>query len=371
MGRKKAESALAPVESQQEFVQVIESSGADISKGKLYALHFSENMELVNELTSMAKEQVDFDNPTEEHAKLARAIRLKLVPNRTNAERKKDMLKKNLLVETNLIQSLFNVIKNSSEMVEEMLLDVEKRKEREEKERLDKLREERMALISQYTETSFPVEHMSQEAFDSLLQAQKDAFEKAEVERIAEEQRIEAERIERERVQAVERTLLPYSMHIENFDQLDIASLTEEQVSAIINQAKVEIEAERISREAAEKAEAEAKAAVEEAKKKQQEAERKLREAEQAERERERIRQQEAAAEEARIAQEKEQERMRIEAAARMSDKDKIIAFATDIMSVSAPVVDSKFGKQLVQNIESLRLKIFEYALAQTQKMQS
>lgn len=371
--KKKTDSVEAVVAtvSAKPLVEVVESSGVDLSEGKMYAMHFASNMQMVHSVTDEAMSKINFENPTDKDCKMARELRLKLVPNRTDAERKKDNLKKGLLTKTNLIQGLFNVVKSSSELVEQRLMDVEKKREREEAKRIAELRERRMALLSQFTdESSFPVEHMSEEAFSSLLDAQRAAYEKRVQAEKEAAMREELERQARQRVLDIERKLLPLSQWIEGFNDMDISLLTDLEVDSMLMSAieakKIEEEAQREALIAAEK-EAErlkelARMAEIERARIQEEAERE-RKAKQALEEKIRFEQEMREAQ--RIAEEEAARR-----AAEAPDWERVKRYAQEIYSVEGPKdLKSEKAIELCRKIKELQTKILLYASDQIKSM--
>lgn len=366
--RNSVESVVA-MESNQSLVKVVNQSGVDLSEGKMYAMHFAENMKLITSLTEEAAESINWDNPSADDVKTARKIRLSLVPNRTDAERKKDMLKKSLLTKTNLIQGLYNVVKSSSELIEEKLMEMEKRKEREEKQILDELKAARVALLEPYTDAQFPVEYMTEDAFSALLNAQKSAHEaRIQAEKEAEERAL-AEAQEAQRVRDIERKLLPMSSWIDGYNDIVLSALSEEQTDAILAIAK---QTKAIEEAAAAEALAQAEAMREEQErirkelaeaKALQEAERKARlDAEQ----RARFEQEMREAEEA--ARLKAEQETAAKAAA-APDLEKVKRYAQEIFSLEAPLVSSPEAKEIVDKIYRLKEKILLWTVEEIKKL--
>ena len=177
----------------EEFTPVIATSG--IEKVTTYAAMFVPFLQTVKELSQKAA-TIKKVEPDATDAKLAREIRLAMVKNRTATGKQKDLGKANLLAETNLIQSLHNVVINTSTLIESELEAVEKYAENKEKERKQLLQKRRAEQLSQYIAdcSLYDLANMTDEVFANLLESQRLLHEQ----KIAEAARLEAERIERE-----------------------------------------------------------------------------------------------------------------------------------------------------------------------------
>lgn len=147
---------------------------------------------------------INAETPTKQDEKLASELRKKLVKIRTSAEDVKDSRKKIYLIKGNLEQASFNVIKNSCLLAEDSLRNIEEYSERIEAEKKAQLKIQRTALLSEYCDNPemYPLADITQVAFDDLLNGfklQKEAKEKAELERI-EAERLLAEQKEKDRI---------------------------------------------------------------------------------------------------------------------------------------------------------------------------
>lgn len=327
-----------------ELLDTVKTSGIELTKSEAYALSFAPFMQQVNEASQQAA-AINKEQPTPEDAAKARKLRLALVPNRTAAEKEKDRLKANLLNETNLIQSLYNVVKNTSALIESELMEVEKYQERIEAERKAKLKAEREEALAPYVDNValFPLADMEQAAFEQLLQGQKLAYEaRIEAERKAEEARIEAARLEAERIE--QQRLENERLKKEAAERE--AQLEKERQAAAAKQAAIEAEA-RKEREALE---AKLKAEKDAAEKAQREAKAKQEEIERIERER--------------IAEEKRKEADRIAAekkAAAAPDKEKLQAFKDKLQALEIPTLVTPEAAIIAANIKVLVDKIAAY----------
>jgi hypothetical protein len=184
-----------------ELSPVIQDTKIELSKAESHARAFAPSMQTYVELADKLK-GLNKDNPTDADAKIARENRLKMVKVRTSAEEIKDMRKEGIKAEGDLIQALYNVVKNSCIVTENEFSEIEKFAERKEQERQLALVETRKELLSEFgTDTSYlPLGVMTDEQFDRLIEneklaanARKEAAEKAEA------ARIEAERLAEEK----------------------------------------------------------------------------------------------------------------------------------------------------------------------------
>lgn len=177
----------------KELEQVATASG--MQKAKEYAAIFAPFMMRVHKLSEKAA-GINKDEPSATDAKIAREVRLAMVKNRTATAKQKDESKAALLSESNLIQNLHNVVISTSQMIEQELDEVEKFAERKEAAKIEAFRVDRSAKIAPYVEDAsiFPLGTMAEDAFTSLLDGQRMAFDaRKESERLAEEERVKAE----------------------------------------------------------------------------------------------------------------------------------------------------------------------------------
>lgn len=232
-------------------LQTTEEQPIQITKAQFYAVKFEGFKTLIaaiNERTAA----INFETPTEADAKLSRELRLEAVKIRTGADKEKASLKEGLLTEGNIIQSEFNLVKAICEETESKLQKVEKFREAELARLKEILRSERTEKLKAYVDdvSIFPIAEMSQEAFDTLVEGQRLAYEaRAEKFRIAEEERIAKEKAEAEAKEA---------QRLENIRLKAEAEQREKEIAA--ERAKADAERKAIEAKAAkEKAAAEAK----------------------------------------------------------------------------------------------------------------
>jgi len=246
---------------QPELTGVVQKSKVELTKAQAHAMAFAPLMKDYHELASVLTD-LDKVNPTPEHAKKAREARLKMVKIRTGSDAVKDDRKAILLIESNLIQDLYNVVKNTCALTESEFMAIEKHQERIESERLEAIRQERVLLLEPYGEVNqfVDLKAMDQPTFEKYLANEKLAFEtrlvqekQAELDRIEAEKKAELERLEKERLEAerIEAQRLENIRLKEESDKLQVEQkkLAEEQAK---KDAIAKAESERLAKIAAE-----------------------------------------------------------------------------------------------------------------------
>jgi hypothetical protein len=176
----------------------VQLSKIELPKAQQHALAFAPFMSKAIEL-GKALQSMDKENPSDTDAKVARINRLAMVKNRTSCDEIKAERKAGLLVETKLLDSLYGVVKSTSELAEAEYMAIEKHAENKEKERKDKLKQERLAELSPYMDASlYPLVEMEQSAYDQLLEGTKLQYQaKADKERKErEQQELDAKELE-------------------------------------------------------------------------------------------------------------------------------------------------------------------------------
>lgn len=227
MAKKAEQTTEIAVVENTKLTELAQKSGIELTKAEAHvsAFHpaFAELSELSRPLATLDKE-----NPTADHARIARENRLKIVKVRTGSESIKDERKKVLLAEGNLIQSAFNLVKDACILTESEYEEIEKHQERVEAQKRAELKSARIALLAPFeTDTEFlPLDIMDEEKFQLLLAREKESFEAVTAKRLQDEKdRIEAERkaeearlaeIEAEKVRQAER-----DAELENLKQLE------------------------------------------------------------------------------------------------------------------------------------------------------
>jgi len=318
-----------------KLTELAQKSGIELTKAEAHvsAFHpaFAELSELSRPLATLDKE-----NPTADHARIARENRLKIVKVRTGSESIKDERKKVLLAEGNLIQSAFNLVKDACILTESEYEEIEKHQERVEDQKRAELKSNRIALLEPFeTDTEFlPLDIMDEDKFQALLAREKESFEAVKAKREQDEKdRIEAERkaeelrlaeIEAEKQRQAERDA-------ENERLKKEAEIREAELAKERAEREKQIEAER--KEAARIA-AEKQAEIEELKKKQDAIDLQI--------ENERL---------SKIAEQEEKEAA-AKALLKAPDQEKVKAFFVQFTALQFPELQSEAGKRMEANVK-------------------
>lgn len=336
---------IAVVEN-QKLTELAQKSGIELTKAEAHVSAFHPALVELSEL-SRPLATLDKENPTIEHAKTARENRLKIVKVRTGSEGIKDDRKKILLIESNLIQDAFNLVKSACILTESEYEEIEKHQERVEVKRRDELKETRIALLAPFeTDTEFlPLEIMDEERFQLLLAKEKEAFEAVKKAR---------EQSELDRVKAEHETELARLAEIEAEKQGQIERDTEN---------------ERLQIELAEKQkESDRLAVIVEAEKveAQKLADEKQKEVDELRKKNEAI---ELVAENERLAKVAEQESKDAKAKALLlgPDKDKVKAFFETFKALQFPDLQSESGKAMTVRVNQA-LAIVKQVIIQDSK---
>ncbi|MES2428280.1 MAG: hypothetical protein V4560_14970 [Bacteroidota bacterium] len=189
----------------EELTTIVVNSGID--KAEQYAATFAPFMIAVKEFSNKA-ESLNKDQPGLLDAQIARQIRLAMVKNRSAADQAKDARKAGLLAESNLIQNLFNVVVNTSKLVEADLTAIEKHAELKEQDRQSAIKAERSLALAPYLSDPniYPLGTMSEDAFETLLTGSRLALEQKQL--AEQEAELERIRVENERLAEQERMKL-------------------------------------------------------------------------------------------------------------------------------------------------------------------
>lgn len=184
--------------------------GALIEKAKLtpeQTEHLLSNFrDLFSQLDSW-RQKVDAivivdENDTEGIA-AAKEISKAMASERLNADKKKKIIAEPYLRPKQLIDGVFKIYLDEETSIEKIAIQKAKTKELAEAARKDKIRQEREVKLATYVENpkAFDLLNMTEEAFEVLLQGQKEAFEA----RVAEQERLEVERQRKEDEAAADR----------------------------------------------------------------------------------------------------------------------------------------------------------------------
>lgn len=246
MAKKAEQTTEIAVVENTKLTELAQKSGIELTKAEAHVSAFHPALADLSEL-SRPLATLDKENPTAEHARIARENRLKIVKIRTGSESIKDERKKVLLAEGNLIQSAFNLVKDACILTESEYEEIEKHQERVEAQKRAELKANRIALLAPFeTDTEFlPLDIMDEEKFQSLLAREKESFEAVQAKRIQDEKdRVEAERIEEERqlaLKEIERLRLersdlikPYYSFFKDDGSVKLGELTYEEFDAVL-----------------------------------------------------------------------------------------------------------------------------------------
>lgn len=314
-----------------ELALIVEQNArVEITKAQGIASLFAPAMGKVNEL-SLQVSGLNTENPTQDDSKKAREVRLTLVKNRSMAQDIKDKLKRSLIDEGKLIDGLFNVVSNSSKLLEADLEKVEKYVELKEKQRKEELRVKRTEELNalEVDSTFYQLGEMTEESYQQLLASSKISYEL----KLAEQKRIEDERIANEKAEAERR------QKIEDENRLLKIKLDEQAKKDAEEKAKQDAEKQKMLAE--QKIRDEQIAKLQKEAKEKQEAEEKRQAEEKAKIEAERL---------AKIEQEKE--------VLLAPDKEKVKKYFEMIKAVEKPMLkDATLSKKLdnfMKGVESL-----------------
>lgn len=228
---------------------------------------------------------------TADIVKKAKRLRLDIAKVRTGTEKIRKEQKEEYVRAGKAIDGVANILKWAVTDKENKLKEIESYFEQFEKERLDRLQKERVEQLSKFVDNSESMElyTMTEEVFNAYLVAKEKEYN----DRIEAEKKAEAERIERERLDRLENnrylTILPYRQFWD-CDNYDLRNMPNSSFNTIVTdlenkkvfydneQKRIQAENERLKKEAEEK---ERKRQEEERKRKaKEETERKVREEE-------------------------------------------------------------------------------------------
>lgn len=334
----------------------VRSSGLELTEAQTIASNYAPFFERIAE-KELQVQKLEKGNAL--HVDLAKRIRIDLgrICSEIEAQKKKD--KEAVLIRGRFVDGLYNAANGYGRLTQETAKEIEDHFEKMEAERIAKLKSERIELLAPHVDNPeiFGVEHMSQEAFDNLVEGQKLAKQA----RIEAERKAEQERIEREKAEAAERERI----RIENERLKAEAEARERAIELERKKHEAErIKAEKARMEAEQKARKEREAAEKEQMRIQAEAEAKLRAERQA---REKA---EAEIQAAKIAEQKriEAEKLAAKKAAAAPDKDKMIAWVKSL-DILHPELKDEDAKVVFAEIVS-KLEVFKkWALSQIEKI--
>lgn len=177
------------------LIKIINESGLQLTEAETIKQSYLPFFDQLAEIKEQAL-KIDFENPKEIDETIARELRLKTVKIRTGSEIIKDEQKRMDLLRANLKQSTWNLIRDTCKMDEEKYMQVEKKREIEEKKRRAELKITRDSELAKYgVDTSFyQLGEMPDDVYRTLLENTEIAYnQKKEM-----EAKLEADRIKNE-----------------------------------------------------------------------------------------------------------------------------------------------------------------------------
>lgn len=148
---------------------------------------------------------INFENPSLADVKKAREIRLKLVPNRTAADKFKKQQKAEKALLNKLEDHSYGIVESQSKLIESRLQEVENFEQiQAEKKRLE-LESVRGELLKEFVENplQFPIGSMDEQQFNDLLESQKLLAEKRKADKIQADKE-QQEKLEKEQKEQAE-----------------------------------------------------------------------------------------------------------------------------------------------------------------------
>lgn len=362
---------------ENQALEIIEKSGLEKSSSELIASQLLPFFEKAKEWRSKALALVVTDVGQKELMNEARVARLALKELRVDAEKTRKRLKEDSLRTGKAIDGLYNLIEFLVKPIENHLKDQEDfEKIQLEKQKQDRLiiRTEQAQALSEYLPADLPLAELSDTAFASILQGAELQKQKAEQDRLQqEEQRQEQIRLqeqerlkkeEEERIAAInieKERLAQEKRELELKAQLEQERKQREEVE---QKAKEELrqqeESQRKEREAQEERIRQQREQLEKEKQAREKAEREAKDR-QDEIDRQRRKEQEE-----KMAKERE-DRAREKKLAAAPDKEKMLIFADSLMKLPFPELSTEEYKSVLKDTKGLLQKVCTYIIEKAQ----
>jgi len=191
---------LTQIES-TELTVVAQNSGIEFSRAEQITLKYVPFLLKIREVEEQSR-KIDFENPTDIDEKIARELRLSLVPNRTEADKFKKTEKAETILLNGLHDDAYGIVDKTSKLLELKLSNVEKQREIATKAKIETLRIGRVELIKPFGEhyAAMDLGNMDDVMFESIYSGAKLSHE-AKIKAALE---VEAARIEKEKQAAIE-----------------------------------------------------------------------------------------------------------------------------------------------------------------------
>jgi DNA repair exonuclease SbcCD ATPase subunit len=319
--------------------ELIQKSGISNDTGAMIYNEFAPLASSIADLATKAHAITVSDATQLTEMRQARAIRLALVKDRGEVDRKKDALKADALLYGKVVQDARNALHTISKTAEAHAEQQEKFAQIQEEKRQAEIRAARQDKLSQYQAFLPPMGDlgtMTAEEFAvvvDMAKAQKQKREEQEAqERKEAQEKEEADRLERERLKLAAQE----------------AEAKRKEADEALAKERAALAAERAERE---RVEAAHRKAQEDVAKERAEMERKRRDAEEAQR---REQEDKRKAEEA--------ERLKAEALQKAQeaapDREKLMAFAQQILNTKMPTLTTERGNEILQDVGALLVKV-------------
>lgn len=328
----------------QELEVVVDKAGLEKTKGEqlinMFVPYFREMAEIEKKINSLNAEA-----PTSIDIKISKDIRLALRDNRVKAEKLKTELKAGILIEGNVINHLYGLVRDTSKPLESKCEQIEKFAEIQEQKRKEEERIKRLELLKPYEVEdgffafNYDLLNMSETAFNDLLSGAKLNLEKRkEAERLAEEERIAREKADAEEKERARIQLEKLKAESERVKKEFAREKAKADKRAAELMAQVNAE-----REVADKRAAELKAKADADRKAKEELEKRLLEKEEQEK--------------AEIAKQKADARK----LARQPDKKRLQSFASFIQAIEMPDIKSVEAMVILSDVQNLLNKVAKF----------
>jgi hypothetical protein len=250
---------------ENQLITTVKESGLDQTKAQVLIENFQGYFALAEEWRQKADAiQVTREDQRAEMA-MARAGRLFLKEKRVAIEATRKQLKEASLREGQAIDNVAKILKNLIEPIEKDLEEKEKFAEIQEAKRIEALRIEREAEVMPYIEfipQGLPLGKLSEKEYSAMLSGAKIQVQARKEQQEREEQeRVKAAELAK-RLQERRERLLPMKSWIQEFEKLDLTSMEDQEVEKVLEDAmkameehrikvaQVEAENERIKKEA-------------------------------------------------------------------------------------------------------------------------
>ena len=169
----------------KDLSTVIADTGLEREKAKSIWVQFEGFFEAIDVAAAKVSDLKITDVSQKKEMNLAHATRLELKKLRVSAGHKKKQLKDGIIKEGKFIDATYNLIADATKPIEADLKEKENFAKRKEEERRAQLRQERIAILSQYNAAllqydkgTFDLENMNDEAFEQLVETSRIAYSK-------------------------------------------------------------------------------------------------------------------------------------------------------------------------------------------------